>query len=470
METGIALFLAFGFAAVGELIFRRRASGVGEWFESFLAGIGCCASLLFPLSLITRHFTLAVLGVTLSVAAATTLVKGARSVNLRAISRWMLRVSCQWRKDPMSTCFVIGIVGAVLVFAVVNWRSTLLWDGLQIWATKAQVLYAEGSLGPDPLIDADFVSRGITYPSLIPLYEALVSLLRQRFAFEDMKPIFLLFYVAMLLSTYRASRSLVSVRSSLVAVAVVAWLPAMTMQTNIGGYADMPLATFFVAAVAACLKLTDLSVSWRSPAPWLIGSLIAVKSEGAILMGIMFASLFVSALLGPGRALPIFQRLWRGGLLVGVMIVLRVGYVRWINYPDPAYAPIDRPHILEAIARFPEVVRACAARMCDVTSWGLFWPAVLVAAGLLVCMGTRAERGVGVMTLAGVVIYSGLFMFTNWDPTVHIDSAYVRLLSQLAPVACVALVAGYWRLVNTLAVYAPPVQPLRNPQLDDKTS
>lgn len=454
VETAIALFLAFGFAAIGDLIFRRRASNIYEWFESFLAGVGCCATLLFPLSLIMRKFTLSTLAVLVALAAIVSLVNLVRSTSSRTVPGRVIDACRRWREDRVAACILLVIVGSVFAFAIVNLRSSLLWDGFQIWSTKALVLYDHGALGPDPLRETDFVSRSITYPPLIPMYEALVALFRHRFLYEDAKPIFLLFYVTMLLATYQASRSLVSARTALVATAVLALLPAMTMQTNIGGYADMPLAAFLVAAAAACLRSIRLGAGWRSPAPWLIGSLFAVKDEGTILAAVACGSILVVALSHPGvKIVSLLRRFWPAGFVIGSMLAVRMGYVRWIDYPDPAFARIDGAHLLQAIARFPTVTQACAARLFDLSSWGLFWPAALMASGVLMCMGTRVERGVACVTLSGVSIYSGLFVFTNWDPVVHIDSAYIRLLSQLAPVACVALVTGYWRLVETLAAW-----------------
>ena len=49
---GLTGLLAWGFAATGEAVLRRRSEGVQGWNESFLVGAGTCAAALFPISLL----------------------------------------------------------------------------------------------------------------------------------------------------------------------------------------------------------------------------------------------------------------------------------------------------------------------------------------------------------------------------------------------------------------------------------
>ena len=69
LNLAIALALAFGFAAVGDLLLRRPSRGLLAWNQSFIVGAGFAATLLFPLTLIFGPYTLKAILAALAIAA-----------------------------------------------------------------------------------------------------------------------------------------------------------------------------------------------------------------------------------------------------------------------------------------------------------------------------------------------------------------------------------------------------------------
>ena len=78
--------------------------------------------------------------------------------------------------------------------------------------------------------------------------------------------------------------------------------------------------------------------------------------------------------------------------------------------------------------------------------WALYWPAVLVACVILLLIGRTVERALAVGLALGIAAHSGLYLFTNWDMTLHISNSYSRLLQHFIPVASITLVAAYGRM------------------------
>src|SRR6185369_14933356 len=129
-------------------------------------------------------------------------------------------------------------------FAIENSRLVYLWDGYQIWATKARVLYHRGGLTQnllsphEPLLSAfpnccDGTERVAAYPPAVPMLQALVAKLRGTFEWEAVKAIFPLFFVSLLVSAYSAARAFVPRGPALAASALLGLLPAVATHQSI---------------------------------------------------------------------------------------------------------------------------------------------------------------------------------------------------------------------------------------------
>jgi hypothetical protein len=336
------------------------------------------------------------------------------------------------------------IAAAALCFAVTNWRWSYSNDGLLIWATKAQVLHFEGGLAKENQLwtDAAYLGRHVTYPHLIPLYEALVSVPYRQFDFDAAKTVFLLFYLSLLLSTYRLARSAGGARLGILATALVSWLPGISTGESVAGYADMPLAAFVTAMVANLFDATRSD--WRSRAPWLMASLLMVKSEGYILVAITCIVILV-VWLSSGFAATRngIRQSWTAVVVLLIFAVVRVGNLRWLSVLDGTYRAVTWQNLLSARSVIGEVLGSSLRHLFSFQAFGLFWAAFVVFGVVAIVKGSARQRALVVGTTLGVVAYTATFLFTNWVVAVHIASAYDRILTHLAPLAAVCITTGY---------------------------
>jgi len=434
-----ALLAAGGMASLAEIALRRRSKDVSGWNESFLIGAGICAAALFPLSLIAPRAALDVVAFSLLLAALLIPIRFARAFRARAAG------SEEGRAPGRGVVISAFIVVAVGVFGILDLRTAFAWDGFQIWATKAFLLFKDGALRPEMWPGSVYEGRSgrtVSYPPLVPLFEALTARIEGRFEFLDLKPVFALFFASMLISVAKAARAIAaSIPGRLALVAMVTSLPVFTIRPMLGGNADLAVAAAVAGLAAAGLGRESRDGRWNSPVPWLLGTLLNTKSEGLILF------LLAGAIAG---ALTLTDRRRRrdalglGGILVaGLFLADRVLSLRWTSIPDHTIEPIGAASLARAFRRIPEVARLCGAELVRVRQWGFFWPAFAVSTVIVVGFAPRRHKALALAAFLGLLTYSALFLLTNWPVPLHIAQAYRRLLAQLAPAAAITLFAGY---------------------------
>jgi hypothetical protein len=441
-----AALLACGFAAVGEALLGRASRSVSAWNESFLIGMGICAAALFPISLVAPRGALAAeLGVMVVAALA---VSGRRI--LRGSGPARQRPSGEAEAlafDGIAFAMLAAIVLLTLCFGALNLWYGHTWDSVQVWGTKAQMLFAQGGLSRRWFPEQAYDSRLLAYPPLISLYEALLCRVRGAFDFDAFKPVFFPFYVSMLLSTYAAARTLCSRRWALVATLFPALLPELNTGSAAGGYVDMPLAAFVAAVVAASLRTDSVNTGWRAPLPWLMGAMTTVKQEGTVLALIAGLGIVLSwTMERPRRLSARFRSAWQGAVVVLAFIAARVAYVRWLGIHDATWGPFDAAHRARALKSLGLVASLCLKFLLDRGEWGLFWPAFFVAGAVIAASGSVRPACVAIATAATIVVYATMFLMTNWNIEEHIAGAYTRLLAQLAPAAAVVIAASGQRI------------------------
>jgi hypothetical protein len=327
---------------------------------------------------------------------------------------------------------------ALCQFIIHNLRLSYLWDGYQIWASKAQLLFYKGGLSRDWFLPGEY-ERVLEYPPLISLWEALIAYIRGEFEWNSLKVIFPYFYVSALVSVYYLTRTFASRQVSVCTAACVALIPCFATRFAIGGYADMPQACFVVGAVSAFAKLDSSAGLFRKLAPWILLGVLLIKAEGSFLT-LIFAGV---ALVFYGfrrtvlKMLKIHYDLWAVPL---AGFLMRVAYIKWLGRVDPTYGPMDREHILHAWRLGLSVPTFCAKYIVDRGEWGLLWPAFFLSACFVLLFCRRFQKAVALGCLTSVAAYTGIFYFTNWDYKWHIELAYNRLLIQIAPVALVVCV------------------------------
>ncbi len=422
--TGI---LAAGFAAVGEAILRRLSRGLSGANESMLAGMGVCAAALFPLSLALPTRALAAEALAIGACLAWAILRRLRTRRLPAVPR---APSLDW--PARWALAAAGLVAAG--FAALNFRYTYLWDGFLIWATKAQLLFHEGGLTREWFAGDLYDLRHLEYPSLVALCEALVSLLRGGFDFDGLKPVFLLFFLSLMVGTYSAVRSAGSPRLAAMATLLVCLVPAISVHTAAGAYSDMPQAAVVAGVTAAAMA------GRRDALPWLIGALTTVKAEGTILAVLAcLAALLFLVLEDRGVRLRRFAAERAGLAIVGSFFVLRLLYLRWIPAPHDVYGG----SLSVAFARIPLVAGLCLRELADPRRWGLFWPAFALACASAFAAGSNRERSAAAAVAAGLVVMATPFLVTTWSVELQIEQAYYRLAAQLSPAAATVMALGW---------------------------
>jgi hypothetical protein len=450
LELVLSALLGLGFAALGTLLLRPRVAGVFARNECFLAGSATSAALLFPLSLLLRGRALVATAIVLGAALAVALGRRIRRLPSSAAPSPIVEAS-----GLASAVLLAGITAVALAFAALSFRYPLWWDGLQVWASKAQRLFVEGRLGPAWYAGDVYDRRLLTYPALVPLAEALLSLLRGGFDFDRLKPVFILFHASLLLSTCAAARSRLSRPAALLATLLVALVPALSDRSAAGGYADMPQAAFVAATVAAAFRDEDARAL-----PWMIGGLTVVKNEGLILASI--ASLAVAAFwtaAGWKEAGRRARAHGRGIAIVAGFFAARLAYLAWLRIDDSNFRSIaTRESLAEALRRLPRVGQLCAESMFDVLRWGLLWPAFAVAVAYLLWRGGARERCLAASTGLAVGAYGAIFLETNWSLELHVEQAFPRLLSQLAPAAILVVMFAAVRAADR-GKLSPPFEP-----------
>jgi hypothetical protein len=439
LDVLAATAVAAGYAFVGEVGLGRTSRGAAAWSASFLVGTGIGAALLFPLSLLApAHAVDAELALLLLAAA----IAAWRRSRERRAPRLASSDSVRLPADPVARLLLAAVVALALFFAVFNLWYGNSWDSVQVFATRAKLLFHQGGLTRWWFPEDGYDTRLLAYPPMISLTEALVARVRGAFDFDRLKPIFFFFYLSLLFSTYAAARAVLSRRWALVAVLWIALLPELMTRGAAGGYVDMPMAAYVAASVAVILDTNGARNGGRAPLPWLLGSMTAVKQEG-MLLAVVGCTAIAAYWMGE-RPRRIAERLRVNASAMAVLaafMVSRVAYVKWTRVHDTTWGPFDADHVSKAVRNLGAVIRYCLHYMLDPRMWGLFWPAFLVAAIATVASGPARLRVLALATAAAAAIEAALFLFTNWDVQVHIEGAYSRLLAQLAPAAVVVIVS-----------------------------
>jgi hypothetical protein len=291
------------------------------------------------------------------------------------------------------------------------------------------------------------MERIVGYPPAVPLFEALVGSFHRTFPMEAVKAVFTVFAVSLAVGTFHLVAGLTDRRTAAIAAGLTCLLPGLTMGSATGGYADMPLAAVVAAAAAASFRTRSNGLSWRSPAPWLLGTLTTVKSEGMILLVI---GLGVGAVWAMARR----TRLPAGAASSVAPLVLfvaaRIVHLTFIPGVNREFAPVRSLRVETIFVRGPWIVSGTLHWLLDFRSWGILWPA-FAAALLIVALRTPRSSAlpIATATLLALLADGSLFLYTNWESggkgRLHLDQAFPRLLAQVAPLAVATIAAAMFR-------------------------
>lgn len=436
--TALACGLAVLFAHAGACLLRRKQRGVAAVSVALLVGLAGASTVLFPLSLMLPANALIA------------------DLLLIAFLAFFGRVQVdRFPSRPAGTLdrlLVAVLASTATIFAFLNFRRIYDWDGFQIWATKAYLLFHRGALTSYFWVPSD-KEHAATYPPMVPLYEALLMLIRGEFSWELTKPVFLIFYLVLLILMYHAARAITTSSFALYATAFLALIPGISIHTSVGGYADMPLACFVCGLLYVLLSPAREDTGFA--AAWLFAGLLMVKNEGSLLF-LLAGSAVLGAWLLRGRAafvIAVEEHRIPIAIAAGALL-LRIATVAWHNNESREFGY----NLPRALDRISPMTSLAWGYLTDVREWGLIWPTFVLACIIVIWRGCRTHRILALFTAAGCVGYTAIFLFTNWDLKLHADSAYHRIFIPIVPAALLVIVSAAHSLL------APPSTELAEPE------
>jgi hypothetical protein len=349
--------------------------------------------------------------------------------------------------EPLEKKWLLSTLGLSLVGLVV-WLSrlrTLGWDGLFNWEIKARIAFLNG--GAIPLEFFSDPTRTWTlqgYPLLLPLVEAWFYGWMGSADQGMIKLLFPLFFAAALgLIAIGVGKSGGAAWQTAFAFLLIAATPLAIVGDGSAssGYADFPLAVFYLAAV---VYLIEYWVEGSERVLPLLGCLAAipcwVKQEGSILWLCLVA-------LAAIKIIPRRQARWLPPLILPGLAVL-IGWRAFVGFVKPPtgenFMPVTPATLWNNLDRAQVIIPAATSEMLNWKHWGVLWPIVAVST-LVLLIQDRRLAALAAAVIAPIALYCGIYFFSAWSVATHFNSSFPRLLIHVTPAAVMmaAIAAGH---------------------------
>lgn len=307
---GVALFLLPGIALTGLFPGLRAVPRLRRLGYGYLLGLAAVAGALYALSALFEVPIRppAIFG---TAAALTALGAAGWLRGLRArgdARRHRPRRAPGMRARLLSLALAAGMAAVCAgVFADAVTEPLRDWDGRMHWSAQARYIRHEGSVLPVAILKGQWFINHPRYPVLLPTAQATV--LEATGAGEDelfFRGLYAAFLPALLLVVYDGARRWAGWLPAGLAALAVAGVPFITTYADggaTGSYSDLPLGTFYGAALVLLLR-SRMYPSDGIAAGLLLGAAVLTKNEGTLLAG--FALLAAAV-----PAIPPLLRLWR---------------------------------------------------------------------------------------------------------------------------------------------------------------
>jgi hypothetical protein len=330
----------------------------------------------------------------------------------------------------------------VLPIGMLAWqamRETLHWDGLLVWEIKARLAFQHGGALPLSYY-SDSATHGWSHPGY-PLYLPMLELWLYLWIGEAsqfwVKALFPFFYLAAVSVLWSAGLRLTG---RVWIGAAAAWLLLLVPRAVgaraglLQGYADLPLAMLYLAAVAALLVGAGGDRAWLRVAAVMSALLPWVKQEGLVLWA-CFA--LVAAWL--------WRREWRVALAVALpglaTILAWRGFLAAVSLTPPeTFLPMTIETLQANLPRVPALLRRLGEELIAIRRWSLLWPLTLLALLVLAVRCRRLATPLALAVLVPLGVYLVPYVFTALQPyEMHVETSIDRLVLQVVPVAVLAL-------------------------------
>ena len=336
------------------------------------------------------------------------------------------------------------VMRALLLLVEVATHPLFPWDAWTQWATKARVWYELGRIVPFERTDAWFAATGVTYfdagpnyPGTVGLMQVLASNFLGRWDDTLMNLPFWMLAVAFAIAVYGALRAMEFTPTwALAGTWLVSSLPLANTHVALAGYADLPLAIYFCAAILACLRwLRTRELADAALALLLLAVCPLLKIPGRIWVLLAAPALLAGLLprlgpriIGTGYAATVF-----GLLLLAQTSPVIMGYHLHLEFaPD-----------WEALAN--------SFFLYD--NWHLLWYGAVAAAVL----GRRQLLSpqvapLTVVVAGGVIFVAFVLLFTNARNWLSDQSTVNRATLHMAPLVAIWMLAVFRAWTETLRV------------------
>jgi hypothetical protein len=341
------------------------------------------------------------------------------------------------RRWEAAITFLLLVPLAVLVWQ--SFRVTLQWDGLLVWEIKARLALQHGGALP-PAYYSDAAMHGWSHPGY-PLYLPMLELWLYLWMGEAhqfwVKALFPCFYLVALSVLWSAG---VRLTGRVWIGAVAAWsllaVPrAVGVQAGVlQGYADLPLAVIYLAALSALLIGTRGDRAWLRVAAAMSALLPWVKQEGSVLWA-CFVLVAVWCL----------RREWRVAAALALpgfvtIVAWRIFLAASALTPPETFLPLTLETLQANLPRVPALLHRLGEELLSIRRWSLLWPLAAIALGTLAVTRRRVALPLALAIAVPLALYLVPYIFTALRPyEMHVETSIDRLVLQIVPVAVLAL-------------------------------
>jgi hypothetical protein len=325
------------------------------------------------------------------------------------------------------TAIICGVQVAYVWLAAV--RVPLgSFDSWSLWEYKGRRFWLDGMVGSGTLHDHSLIFAHPGYP---PLLSLLISWVYTWVGAADpslMKPIFPLFYGALLAAFHEGVRARLGSNLALLAMAALALLPRIADYAGTG-LADVPMAAFVVGAAAAyCVYRETGDVKSLAAAGLLLGMAALTKRDALPYLGAGLAA--VTFLEGSWT-----RRAWCIAPALGICAPWYL-YVRVTGVPDRDFLPVTAANLGAHLDRLGPIARLFTLNLFATDEWSFLWYVLL--ATLLLAIPRKAVRAPVLLLLVFVPLvgFVGSLSLSAWpDYMLHVRTSLDRLILGTTPFA-----------------------------------
>jgi hypothetical protein len=346
----------------------------------------------------------------------------------------------RWSAPPKNNRDWLLLGAALALICLAFWFSkmrTLGWDGLLNWEIKARIAFLSG--GSIPLNFFSDPTRFWShqeYPLLLPLTEAWMYSWMGRADQGMIKILFpILFMAAIGLLFVGVSRDGLRPHTTprlwlALALLTTAKVIIVGEGSMASGYADFPMAVFYLGAVILLLEFCeDGGMRVARLFGLVAGFLCWVKVEGAILW-ICLVSLAVIHIIQ--------RRAWRNFVPIvfpGLTIVIGWRIFLFIvnRSTGQDFLPLTLTTLRNNLWRVPHIALAALHELLRWRRWGILW--IAVAAVTVFLIFNRRQKYPLILpatVILPILLYASVYLFSAWDFLLHMDNSFPRLLSHVS--------------------------------------